>query len=111
MIPDVPQKKLLKAMEEFDKELRGTGEWSNWEQKDPYKYVITYDNKLYPVEQIVSMATGEPKTNFSGGYEANSYVIKKDFSVVPLKNWGAPIPPDTLVGQLLWRSDVELHPH
>src|SRR5829696_6767318 len=25
-------------------------------------------------------------------------------------NWGAPIRPDSLVSQLLWRLDVELHP-
>ncbi|MBA2715041.1 MAG: helix-turn-helix domain-containing protein, partial [Rubrobacteraceae bacterium] len=25
-------------------------------------------------------------------------------------NWGAPISPDSSISQLLWRSDVELHP-
>jgi hypothetical protein len=26
-------------------------------------------------------------------------------------DWGAPIRPDSSISQLLWRSDVELHPH
>ncbi len=86
MIPDVPREKLLQAMEEFDKELRNTEEWFNWEQKGPYKYAIVHDGQRYPVKQIISMATGEPRTNFSGGYEANSYVSKRGFSVVALEN-------------------------
>jgi hypothetical protein len=67
LISDVPRKALLEAMEEFDKELRGTEEWSGWEQKGTYKYAIVHDGQHYPVKQIISMATGEPKTTFSGG--------------------------------------------
>jgi hypothetical protein len=85
LISDVPRKALLEAMEEFDKELRGTEEWSGWEQKGTYKYAIVHDGQHYPVKQIISMATGEPKTNFSGGYEANSYVSKRGLSVVALQ--------------------------
>ena len=89
MIPNVPREKLLQAMEEFDKELRGTEEWSSWEQKGTYKFAIVHDDKRYPVKQIISMAAGEPKTNFSGGYEANSYVSKRGFSAVPLRSENA----------------------
>lgn len=38
MITDVPRAALLEAMEEFDKELRDTEEWSGWEEKGTYKY-------------------------------------------------------------------------
>src|SRR5215212_3704651 len=73
-------------MEDFDKELRDTKEWSSWEQKGTYKYAIVRDGQRYPVKQIISMATGEPKTSFSGGYEANSYVNKRGLSTVPLES-------------------------
>jgi 5-methylcytosine-specific restriction protein B len=86
LISDVPREALLEAMEEFDKELRDTEEWSAWEQKGTYKYAIVHDGQHYPVKQIISMATGEPKTNFSGGFEANSYVSKRDLSIVALQN-------------------------
>jgi hypothetical protein len=32
------------------------------------------------------MATGEPKTNFSGGYEANSYISKRGLRTLPLEH-------------------------
>ena len=86
MIPSVSREKLIEAIEEFDKELRGTQEWSNWEKKGIYKFAILHDGQRYPVKQIISMATGEPKTNFSGGYEANSYVSKRGLSTIPLEN-------------------------
>ena len=86
MIANVPREALLKAMEEFDKELRDTEEWSSWEQKGTYKYAIVHDGRRYPVKQIISMATGESKTNFSGGFEANSYVSKRGLFVVTLQN-------------------------
>jgi hypothetical protein len=73
-------------MKEFDKELRNTEEWSDWEQKGTYKYAIVHEGRRYPVKQIISMATGETKTSFSGGFEANSYVSKRGLSVVPLQN-------------------------
>jgi hypothetical protein len=32
------------------------------------------------------MAAGEPKTNFSGGYEANSYISKRGLRTLPLEH-------------------------
>jgi hypothetical protein len=72
MLPDVSRERLLEAMGTFDKELRGTGAWANWEQKGPHKYTITHDGLRYPVKQIIRTATGE--TDFGEGYEANNYV-------------------------------------
>jgi 5-methylcytosine-specific restriction enzyme B len=86
MIPSVSREKLLEAMEEFDKELRSTDEWSSWKQKGTYKYAIVHDGHHYPVKQIISMATGEPKSSFSGGYEANNYVSKRGLSTVSLED-------------------------
>ena len=86
MIPNVSREKLLEAMEEFDQALRDTHEWSNWERKGTYKYAIVNKGQRYPVKQIISMATGEPTTNFSGGYEANSFVTKRGFSAVLIES-------------------------
>ena len=86
MIPDVSREVLRGAMEEFDKELRDIEEWFGWEQRGTHKYAITHEGRRYPVKQIIRMATGE--TDFSGGYEANSYVSKRGFSVVALQNEG-----------------------
>ena len=69
MLPSVPREKLLEAMEEFDKELRDTDGWSDWEKRGNHKYAIPNEGLRYPVKQIIRMATGE--TDFSGGYEAN----------------------------------------
>src|SRR5262249_32640134 len=38
-------------------------------------------NKLYPVKQIISIATGASVASFSGGREANNYVIDRGFKV------------------------------
>lgn len=86
VIPNVPPEKLLEAMEKFDEELRDTDNWSSWEQNGAYKHAILHSDRHYPVKQIISMATGEPKTNFSGGIEANSYASKRGLVTVPLQD-------------------------
>jgi MrcB-like, N-terminal domain/AAA domain (dynein-related subfamily) len=83
MLPNVSREKLLEAMETFDKELRDTDRWADWEQKGPHKYAIEYEGFRYPVKQIIRTATGE--TDFSGGYEANNYVSKRGLHVVTLQ--------------------------
>jgi 5-methylcytosine-specific restriction enzyme B len=87
MILNVSRTKLLQAIEEYDRSLRDTPEWANWESKDTYKYAIAHNDKRYPVKQIIRMATGA--TDFSGGEEANNYVTKRGLSVVPLENASA----------------------
>jgi hypothetical protein len=47
------------------------------------------------------MATGEPKTNFSGGFEANAYVSKRGLSVVSLQSG------TTVVDSLTIRDSLE----
>ncbi len=86
MIPELPRGALLEAIENFDKELRTTKEWANWEQNHAHKYAIVHDGRRYPVKQIVHMATGADKNSFSGGDPANSYVQRKGFSTVPLRD-------------------------
>lgn len=85
MIPNTTPAKIAEAMELFDRDLRGTIEWQEWEQKGNYKHAIEHRSQRYPVKQIISMATGVDTNSFSGGEEANSYVMGRGFSVVPLR--------------------------
>lgn len=85
MIPDTTYEAILKAMELFDRTLRESAEWSDWKQKENYRFAIDYNGRQYPVKKIISLATGITTSSFSGGDEANGYLKKKGFSVVQLR--------------------------
>jgi 5-methylcytosine-specific restriction protein B len=85
MIGDADRDTLLKAMEQFDRELRSTSEWAKWEENENHKFAIDWNGRRYPVKQIVSMATGTERTSFSGGPEANGYLAKRGIPVVRLR--------------------------
>ena len=80
-IPDSTREAILGAMSRFDQELRDTTYWQKWTEDETYKYAIPYENRLYPVKKIVSLATGVAVDEFSGGDEANNYVEERGFSV------------------------------
>lgn len=82
MITDVSEDTILDAMKKFDEEYRSNAEWSNWLNNKNHKYAIQREGQLYPVKQIISMATGQPVSSFSGGEESNSYLVKKGFKIV-----------------------------
>lgn len=87
-IPDVSAEALIAAMEGFDLDLRDTADWASWEQNRAHLYAIERDGQLYPVIQIVSMATAMPVSGFSGGQapgDANAYVTSRGFPVVELR--------------------------
>src|SRR5437773_1344189 len=87
MIPETTRDAILDAMGRFDRELRNTQEWSDWEQKANYRYAVVHEGRRYPVKQIVAMATGLPVSSFNRG--ANRYLARKGFSVVSLYNGNA----------------------
>lgn len=86
LFPDVPVNKIISAMDTFDSKLRSTPEWIDWSSKESFKYAIFNSYNIYPVKQIVSMATGIPKESFSGGDQANKFVKRKGFKIVDLRN-------------------------
>jgi hypothetical protein len=59
-----------KAMQRFDVEMRDTPEWRHWEEDKNHKLAFVSDDRRYPMKEVISMATGTPKTDFSGGEEA-----------------------------------------
>ena len=84
MIKDVSEDLILKAMKQFDKEYRSNPEWSNWQSNKDHPYAIERDGQLYPVKQILSLATGEPVSSFNDDDEANNYLIDKGFKIINL---------------------------
>jgi 5-methylcytosine-specific restriction enzyme B len=87
-IPPVPAEALREAMERFDRELRPTANWVNWEQDRRHRYAIEHDGRRYPVKQIISMATRMRVRDFGGGSEpgdANRYVTSRGFAIVRLR--------------------------
>lgn len=74
-------------MNRFDSELRGTREWQEWEDNKAHKYAIEEAGRRYPVKQILSLATGVPVSEFSGGVgagQANQRAKEAGFEVVSL---------------------------
>ena len=84
MIPPATRGALLDALVNFDRELRGAPEWIEWEQNGTHKYAIEHEGRLYPVKQIIALATGIERNTFGGGQEANTFITKQGFLVVPL---------------------------
>jgi hypothetical protein len=72
-------------MERFDQDLRQQPEWSSWpQQSGSHRWAIRSDDRLYPVKQIIAMATGQPTSGFSGGDEANGFAKKYGLEIVPI---------------------------
>ena len=79
--PDVNSKNLLDAMEQFDSEVSATPNWDKWTDNENFKFAIFHNFNVYPVKQIISMATGVSREAFSGGDQSNRYVAARGFSV------------------------------
>src|SRR5947209_7514030 len=85
MIPEISRESLLDALKRFDLEERDQPEWQGWETWRTHKYAIRHGEHLYPVNEIISLATGTPVSGFSGGTEANNYVQVRGFTVELLR--------------------------
>ena len=88
-LPDVSRQEVLEAVHKFDADYRNSADWENWQENKAHKYAIEFEGMRYPVKQIVSLATGEPTSAFSGGVgagQANQFVQDRGFRVVPLRS-------------------------
>jgi 5-methylcytosine-specific restriction protein A len=47
----------------FDQEERDRPPWLNWEANKAHHFAIQYEDRLYPVKRIISLATGLPVGN------------------------------------------------
>lgn len=80
-LPDATEEALRGALAQFDQNLRDTADWQGWTSNRAHKFAIVEYERLYPVKQIISMATGVPVSEFSGGGEANSFVQRRGLKV------------------------------
>jgi hypothetical protein len=86
LIPETTRDELIAAMARFDREYRDAPEWEHWESRlQAHKYAIEHEGGRYPVKFTISLATGQPVAAFSGGDEANSFVKRYGFNLVPLR--------------------------
>lgn len=83
-ILDVDPSAIESALARFDSELRETAEWQGWEARKSQRYAIEQEGNLYPPKQILSMATGQPVSDFSGGKQTNTYLENLGFRIIRL---------------------------
>jgi len=84
-IANVSKEDIVKALAEFDNELRETNEWVGWEDNLAQRHALVHGGRHYPPKKIVSMATKTPVSTFSGGPMTNDYLEARGFEVVPLR--------------------------
>jgi 5-methylcytosine-specific restriction protein B len=81
-IPEIEPFEIEQAMRDFDASKRNTPEWSGWESQPNYRYALSWQDRNYPLKEIIRMASGA--TDFTSG-QAQSYLKKKGFRIIPLK--------------------------
>jgi 5-methylcytosine-specific restriction enzyme A len=89
-IPETTRARILDAVHEFDRDLRHAPEWEGWQDNGNYDWALVDQGKEYPVKHIIHMATGYPKTEFSGGPTANGYIRRLGFTVRRLGGEASP---------------------
>jgi len=100
MIPATTKDAILQAIQTFDDELRESKEWEDWQQNKAHKYAVEENGQAYPVKQLISLATGMPVSDFSGGEgsgQANQYVRSLGFKIVAMHHRNPPWTRDELI--------------
>jgi hypothetical protein len=87
MIPRPEPERIRLALEQFDAKLRATPTWAAWETRQNHRFAIDVNGRLYPVKQILAIASGQAVSEFSGGARhANQVVTDLGFKVVALRD-------------------------
>jgi hypothetical protein len=73
------------AMQRFDLEMRDTPEWRQWEDDKNNKFAFVSNGRRYPMKEVISIATGTPKTDFRGGEESIRFANKLRLNVDELR--------------------------
>lgn len=89
-LPAVKKEKLERALKQFDEKFRNKPEWRGWMDNQAHLYAISANDQLYPAKKIVSLATGTPVKDFSGGRSTNGYLERHGFSIVRLTRSSEP---------------------
>jgi DNA polymerase III delta prime subunit len=89
-IPDFDRKYITEAFQIFDRDYREKEQLAKFTDNRNHKYAITHKNKLYPVKEIIRIAAQEAgleRPHFNGGKEANSFIRKRGFEIIDLKQY------------------------
>jgi len=84
-LPAIDPARIDEALARFDQEERSSPKWQGWETRGSYKYAIAKNDRLYPPKEIIALATGIATADFSGGTEANNFLIKHGFRIESLR--------------------------
>jgi hypothetical protein len=103
-IPETTKKKVLEALEKFDRENREEKRWQNFTRHPRHKYGISHEGRLYPVKEILKQATGLDNKKFTGGSSANARVTELGFKVVRLRSDDS-VDSDAVAGRLFRDGD------
>ena len=63
----ISREHILRVLRRFDEVYPDTNAYDNWLDKGNYRYALSYGGKLYPPKYILSQASGESVSTFSGG--------------------------------------------
>lgn len=97
-LPRVERQKIEQAFRDFDTHKRGRSYWINWEIDPTYRYAVQWENRLYPVNEIVKMATGE---EYIHSKQARTYLQSYGFSIIQKHNKASKSQHDLNILQLL----------
>ncbi|MDQ0124652.1 5-methylcytosine-specific restriction protein A [Pseudomonas lini] len=89
-LPAVKKEKLERALRQFDEKFRHRPEWKGWMDNQAHRYAISANDQLYPAKKIVSLATGTPVGDFSGGHPTNGFLKRHGFTIVNLPRSSEP---------------------
>ncbi|MNF40660.1 hypothetical protein D3C84_216690 [compost metagenome] len=89
-LPAVKKEKIELALKQFDEKYRNRTKWKGWMGTQSHRFAISANNQLYPAKQIVSLATGIPVGDISGGQPTNGYLERHGFMIVDLPQSSEP---------------------
>ncbi len=81
MIPRGTREAILAAMSRFD-DARGLELAPRFRGR--HKFALSHGGRLYPVKELICLATGVNPKAFSGGLQANRYLEKLGFTIIKL---------------------------
>jgi len=90
-MPEVGADAVEAALSQFDNELRSRREWQGWEQRRSQKFAVRARGRLYPPKKILSLATGVPVADFTGGPPTNNVFAALQYPVELLDHGEGPI--------------------
>ena len=88
-VPDIDVENMQKAIEKFDAELRGSEKWAGFPRGRSFyrhRYAIRHNGQLYPMKEMISMASGIPTSVFSSGPGAVMKLGDLGFEIVQISD-------------------------